>query len=81
MLHFISAQLLLSRSVLHAATMHKALCMLQGVDEDIVYALSVLKELMPHVNVQRQMTEEQQMWLTFSALVQGGRKGASRTAA
>jgi hypothetical protein len=55
--------------------------MLQGVDEDIVYALSVLKELMPHVNVQRQMTEEQQMWLTFSALVQGGRKGASRTAA
>jgi hypothetical protein len=53
--------------------------MLQGVDENIVYALGVLKQLMPHVDVQRQMKEEQQVWLTFSALVDG-RSAGQKTA-
>lgn len=51
-------------------------CMLlQDIDDSIQHALGVLKELMPHVNVQRQMSEEQQVWLTFASLVEGNRSG------
>ena len=46
---------------------------MQGVDGSIERALGVLAQLMPHVNVQRQMAEEQQVWLTFASLVEGHR--------
>lgn len=44
---------------------------IQSVDAKIEYALGVMNQLMPHVNVERLMSEEQQVWLTFSSLVDG----------
>jgi hypothetical protein len=51
---------------------------MQSVDESIRHALEVMHSLMPHVNVQQQISTEQQVWLTFSSLVEGNRSNLSR---